>query len=161
MAQNNERFPIVWLATLGPIGRLPGPGTWGSAVGLLIGIAGIDAWETPGLLLALVVTFPLCALICSAAEQHLGRHDPPVVILDEVWAMAAIIIVQARVIGVSGRFLLWAFLLFRAFDIMKPPPLKQLARLPAGWGIIADDLGAAVYSCLVLWIIHRSTHFGF
>jgi phosphatidylglycerophosphatase A len=46
-----------------------------------------------------------------------------------------------------------AFLLFRGFDIVKPPPLKRLATLPAGWGIMADDLGAAVYSVFVLLLI--------
>ena len=140
------------VATVGPFGRLPGPGTWGSLVGLWLGFAGIDAFGTPILLAILAVTFPLCALICGCAERHLAQHDPPSVILDEVWAMAVVIIVQARVIGASGRIAWLAFLLFRLFDILKPPPLKLLARLPAGWGIITDDLGAAAYTCMVLLV---------
>jgi phosphatidylglycerophosphatase A len=43
--------------------------------------------------------------------------------------------------------------LFRAFDILKPVPLPSLARLPAGLGIMADDLGAAVYTILLLWLL--------
>ncbi len=43
-----------------------------------------------------------------------------------------------------------AFVLFRAFDILKPPPARQLERLPAGWGILADDLAAGVMANVVL-----------
>ena len=45
-----------------------------------------------------------------------------------------------------------AFALFRAFDTLKPPPLRLLARLPGGWGIMADDLGASVYTTAVLGV---------
>jgi phosphatidylglycerophosphatase A len=50
------------------------------------------------------------------------------------------------------------FLLFRLFDIFKPWPARRLEKLPKGWGILADDLLAGVYSgaalliCLKLWI---------
>jgi len=47
--------------------------------------------------------------------------------------------------------LLGGFLLFRLFDIVKPPPARQFERLPEGTGIVADDLAAAVYAGLVLW----------
>ena len=151
----NRSAAWALVATVGPIGRLPAAGTWGSGIGLLIGLAGIDVWRTPPLLLLLLVTFPLCALICTGAERHLDQRDPPSVILDEVWAMAMVLIVQARVIGGSGRMVFLAFLLFRLFDILEPIPLKRLALLPRGWGIMAYDHGAAAYTCAILWDIHQ------
>ncbi len=44
-----------------------------------------------------------------------------------------------------------AFVLFRAFDILKPPPVRQLERLPGGTGIVLDDAMAGVYAALVLF----------
>lgn len=73
------------LATVGPLGRLPVAGTWDSIVGLLLGFAGLAVPGTPWLLLILAATFPLCAVVCASAERYLAQHDPPSVILDEVW----------------------------------------------------------------------------
>jgi phosphatidylglycerophosphatase A len=51
--------------------------------------------------------------------------------------------------------LLLAFAAFRLFDVTKPPPARQLEHLPAGWGILMDDLAAAVYANLLCQIILR------
>ena len=48
-----------------------------------------------------------------------------------------------------------AFAAFRFFDILKPPPVRQLEKLPAGWGILADDLGAGVYANIVSQLVLR------
>ena len=50
---------------------------------------------------------------------------------------------------------LLAFILFRLFDIWKPPPIRQLEALPGGWGINADDALAGVYAALMLWAISQ------
>ena len=47
------------------------------------------------------------------------------------------------------------FLLFRLFDILKPPPLKSLERLPGGWGILLDDLGAGLMANATLQLLLR------
>ena len=127
------------------------PGTWGSGVGLLLGELAVRLMGQSAGFAVLVAVFPLCAWLCTQAERSLGRHDPPAVILDEVWGMAAVIVVMDQPAS-SGMLLIWSFLLFRVFDIVKPPPLRRLADLPAGWGIMADDAGAAAYSILVLWV---------
>ena len=149
------------VASLGPLGRLPAPGTWGSGVGLVVGLALVETCPTSFLWFLIIITFPCCALICSQAERYFDRHDPPPVILDEVWAMATVLMVLAGLIGSSSRVVVLAFLLFRLFDILKPPPLQRLARLPRGWGIMADDAGAAVYTCAILWLVRYMTHFRF
>jgi len=151
MRSASERA-AVFLATLGGIGRIPwAPGTWGSAVGLGLGLLLARTISQPLSWLLLVLAFLGCVSLCTQAERHLGRHDPPAVILDEVWGMAAIVIALPWT-ALSATRLAAAFLLFRVFDIVKPPPLKRLARLPGGWGIMADDLGAALYAAAVVWV---------
>lgn len=143
------------LATCGGLGRLPkAPGTWGSLVGLLLGLT--VAHAAPAVLaVAGVLSFLGASVVCGVAERHSGRHDPSEIVLDEVWGMAAVMTaVPAARIWPLG---LAAFVLFRAFDIAKPPPLRQLARLPGGWGIMADDAGAAAYAILSLWVVSRLT----
>jgi phosphatidylglycerophosphatase A len=49
------------------------------------------------------------------------------------------------------------FILFRAFDIVKPPPVRQLERLPEGSGIVVDDVAAGLYGLLVM---HLLLHIG-
>ena len=129
------------------------PGTVGSLVGVVAGMATIRwfPWPVERLVAFLAADFVICAILCTAAERHLG-HDAPAIILDEVWAMAAILVLLPWTTQSSG-WLLAAFLLFRAFDVVKPFPLKRLAKLPRGWGIMADDLGAAAYTIALLWVI--------
>ena len=145
------------VATIGGLGCVRrGPGSWGSGVGLLLGVLTVRVLHYPVGLLLMVGSYVIAALICTEAERALGRHDPPAVILDEVWAMWLIIVVLPW-LSFSWSKLLAAFLLFRLFDITKPAPLKHLERLPSGFGIMADDLGAAAYTILILWVISRIT----
>jgi phosphatidylglycerophosphatase A len=104
------------------------------------------------LLLSLVVCFVVGVVASTQTERDLATHDPPCVVVDECWGMWAILVAAPLVSHVPVLAAI-AFGLFRAFDIVKPPPLKRLAGLPAGWGIMADDLGAAAYSLLVLRLI--------
>ena len=157
----NETVPntvATFFATVGGLGHVPwGPGSWGSGLGLLLGVLTVRTLRQPVSPLLLIGSFVIAALLCAHAERELGRHDPPMVILDEVWAMWAIVVVLPW-ITISWSRLLVAFLLFRLFDITKPAPLKHLARLPSGLGIMADDLGAAVYSVLILWLLRQLIH---
>ena len=98
-------------------------------------------------------SFVLVSIVaCTQAERTLEIIDTPAIILDEVCGMALVVLANAALIS-SPVALLIAFLLFRVFDIVKPPPLRRLARLPGGWGIMADDLGAAAYTLAILWLM--------
>ena len=151
------------IATAGGVGYVPiAPGTAGSLIGCLLAWW----WPWPGTspisVIAMAAAAWLGALASTAAEQDLQRHDPPCIVIDEVVAMWMTILlrpfalppgrntdpVEALLYGIVSPL---AFLLFRLFDIVKPPPLKRLAQLPGGWGVMADDLGAALYTLLVLW----------
>ena len=140
---------------MGPIGReLKAPGTWGSAIGLLFGLIAASR-------LTSVFAFGLAALaflsgvfLSSIAEREYQQHDPAVVIIDEVVGMWLIVASFPQFVT-RPWWLLLAFGLFRLFDVLKPPPLKLLARAPRGWGIMLDDLGAAAYTCIILEVGSR------
>jgi phosphatidylglycerophosphatase A len=154
--------PAIAVATLGGLGVVRwAPGTWGSAVGAVLGLLTAHAPMRSAVVWA-VLTFLVCAWLCGLAERRLRRHDPPAVILDEVWGMWFVVVALPWLAAPATRpWLLAAFLLFRAFDIVKPLPLPALARLPGGLGIMADDLGAAVYTILSLTGVNWLMHFGF
>jgi len=134
------------IATALGAGYLPkAPGTFGSAVGLLLWIA------LPKLLwvqlLAVVIVAVAGSWSGSVAEQHFNRHDPGEVVVDEVAGMMVTMVLNPM----SGPvWMLVAFVLFRAADIIKPFPVNRLERLPGGIGIMADDLAAGVYANVAL-----------
>ena len=153
---------VLNLATLGPLGRkLRAPGTWGAAAGLLyftVLFWPFGIWPWSGLWTA-IFSLPglyLAVAICGEAEFRLGRHDPPEVILDEFTSMPLCFLGWPSVAGVLPSWAApWAvfvagFLLFRVFDIIKPFGIRKLQDLPAGWGIVIDDVAAALAACLVL-----------
>ena len=148
---------VVGAATLGPLGkRLPAPGTWGSAAGLLAYLVFLHRLPDIAVLLLTVALLGLAAVVCGEAEIRLRRADPGEVILDEFLAMP-LCFLGWRLLAGQGwpvwGVLLAGFALFRAFDILKPPPIRGLQRLPAGWGVVADDAAAAVATCATLHLL--------
>jgi phosphatidylglycerophosphatase A len=130
----------------------PGPGTYGSAAAALIWLVAATglhlttahlAWLTlAGALVAVVVGIPAATVV----ERESGRQDPGHVVIDEV-AGQWIALIFSRV---DLTRLLVGFLLFRLLDIVKPWPVRQLESLPAGWGIMLDDVAAGVYALLLM-----------
>ena len=144
------------LATLGPIGmRLPAPGTWGSLVGVLIHLALVRTLGPTASLSFAGMGAAAAVGLCGQAEVILGRTDPGEVILDEVVAMPLCF----AGMDPSGGALGWAgaalagFLLFRFFDILKPLGIRRLQALPGGWGVVVDDLAAALAACVALHLL--------
>jgi phosphatidylglycerophosphatase A len=82
-----------------------------------------------------------------------GLKDPQFVVIDEVAGQLITLIA----VPVSWKSLLLGFILFRGFDIVKPPPVRQLEHLPEGIGIVLDDVGAGLYA---LAIMQLAVHFG-
>jgi phosphatidylglycerophosphatase A len=139
----------VLLATGLGAGRAPfAPGTVGSLVGLPVAAA-IGLLD--GALLQGLAVVLLCGVgvpIVNAALPHLGgSKDPGCVVLDEIAGLA---ITFFLVPMTSITVVVLGFLLFRLFDIAKPPPARQLERLPGGLGVMADDWAAGVYANLAL-----------
>jgi len=146
----------MWLATVGGLGdRLPAPGTTvGSLVGaglFLVAATAAPAHLAGLALLGLAVLAPLSVWACGAEAARRGVPDPGPVVLDEVagqW-LALATLAWLRPGPVTIPALAISFLLFRAFDVVKPWPIRALERLPGGWGIVADDLAAGLAAGLL------------
>jgi phosphatidylglycerophosphatase A len=78
-----------------------------------------------------------------------GKKDPSHVVIDEVAGQLVTLIACP----IHWKPLLAGFILFRVFDILKPPPIRSLEKLPEGTGIVVDDLGAGIYGLIVLQLL--------
>jgi|TARA_B100000959_G_C14754695_1_gene530709 phosphatidylglycerophosphatase A len=89
----------------------------------------------------------------SVTERYVGRTDPGIIVIDEIVGM----LLTFAYLNVGFGSLVFGFVLFRVFDIIKPYPARACERLPGGWGVMADDLVAALYAQAVLrggiWVI--------
>jgi phosphatidylglycerophosphatase A len=128
------------------------PGTVGSAVAILIAWA-LRNYATPfeiGLLGVLLAIPGIWAAGVTARE--IKSKDPQIVVVDEVVGQW---ITFAGATAINWHSFVLAFALFRIFDIWKPAPVRQLERLPGGFGIVADDAMAGIYGALVLFAAGR------
>ena len=132
-----------WIATVGPVGHWPwGPGTLASA------LVAVLWWRlpTPGWawVVGLVAVTAAGLVAAGRAEAELGRDDRRIVI-DEVAGMGLASIAVPHTLVGAGI----AFVLFRVFDIWKPPPIARVEDLPGGWGVMVDDLAAGAAAALL------------
>jgi len=159
-----------WIVTLGGSGMSPvAPGTMGSAAAtgvLALVLAGFHAagvWPRPMIWnsilgVGVLIYSVLCVWLGRWATEYYARKDPGACVLDEG---AGICLTALFLPACPGHQMYWVLagvlVAFRIFDIVKLPPAKQLERLPYGWGILLDDLAAAVYANVVCQIVLRWT----
>jgi phosphatidylglycerophosphatase A len=142
------RFAALTIATGLGVGYVRvAPGTFGSAAGLLLW--GVLPSMAAAHAAAIVVVFALGVWSGNIAERHFGATDPGPVVIDEVMGM----LVTLFLLPVGWPGALAGFLLFRAFDVVKPYPADRLEHLHGGIGVMADDAMAAVYANLALRLI--------
>jgi phosphatidylglycerophosphatase A len=131
----------------------PGPGTWGSVFAVLAWLVisrSISAELRPGTLILLALAVIAAGIPAGTrVAKTSGNKDPQQVIIDEV-AGQWITLIAAPV---AWKSLLVGFILFRGFDIFKPPPIRQIETLPGGFGIVLDDVGAGIYALLVMHLL--------
>ena len=148
--------PRHWLACGFGIGLAPvAPGTFGSLPGLLLAWLLVRVGGQTALALGIVAVVLAGTWSAHALSARLGLKDPGVIVVDEIAGQMLTLLGVAM----SGSVLAAAFVLFRAFDILKPPPARQLEALPGGFGIMADDLAAGAYANVALrvaltWLPH-------
>jgi phosphatidylglycerophosphatase A len=142
------------VATFFGLGRMrPGPGTWGSLAAVLIWF-GVSHW-TPShaqtIVLAALAAIAVALGIPAATRvaDSFGAKDPQFVVIDEVAGQWIALLLAP----VSWKTLLAGFILFRGFDIWKPPPVRQLEKLPGGTGIVLDDVAAGILAFLVMQLL--------
>jgi phosphatidylglycerophosphatase A len=146
------------IATFFGVGRLrPGPGTWGSLATVLLWAVLAHAisptLRTPvAIALAVLVTLVGIPAATQVARGS-GKKDPQFVVIDEVAGQLVALIA----VPLTWKSLVAGFILFRAFDIVKPPPVRQLEAIPEGAGIVLDDIAAGLYA---LAVMHLLLHFG-
>ncbi len=155
-----RKFLVTGLGT----GWLPvAPGSWGSllAGGLFLLVAwgsGMHpVWTTAAMVVVAVAASVGCVALGPFAEAAYARKDPGEVTLDEVAGQALTYALLPLGAGWRGLLVVAAagFVAFRLFDIIKPPPVRASERLPGGWGILTDDLIAAVYANVACQLLLR------
>lgn len=148
------------LATGLGVGLSPvAPGTAGSLVGLaaaaLLSLHGGILGSPVGLLMSGLAVGLLGVGVSGPVGRALSSEDPGCIVIDEI---AGQIIACAGVAFVPGSPLwVWiaAFVLFRAFDIVKPLGIRRIQDLPGGWGVVADDLLAGTYAAVFVALLRR------
>jgi undecaprenyl-diphosphatase len=151
------------------LGLLPGaPGTAGSLPVVIIFFImvyyGLPVWLSFIVLALLVLAGGfVCVRFAPAVISATGKKDPREVVADEFAGQAVTFLFILPFVSVTEVFAVsvLGFLLFRLFDIVKPYPVRGLERLPAGTGILADDLGAGVYAGICLLIALKTGLAGF
>ena len=160
------------LATGFGLGYLPlVPGTWGSLGGVVLtcGLTKLWWWLFPqdliGIALGPRIVLPLslclnaaCSLLVALVgvwasghgEKHFGVKDPRAVVIDEVSGQQITYLFGPT--ALNWKYLLLGFILFRALDVWKPSPARQVESWRGGWGIMADDWFAGLYAALGLWL---------
>lgn len=132
----------------------PGPGTYGSAAALVLWITAAQTLHPTHLALYTAIAAIIATLIgipaATIIARESGRKDPGHVVIDEVAGQLIALILCPP----DWAHAILALLLFRLFDILKPPPIRQLERLPAGTGIMLDDVAAGFFALAVIQIIH-------
>ncbi len=126
------------------------PGTMGSLGGLIV----YFFVRTNDILYAfsILFLFTLGIMFSGQAEKIYKRKDPSMIVIDEACGMLlALFFVPFNIYSVVS-----GFILFRIFDILKPPPAKRLERLTGSLGIMFDDIIAALYTNIILQIVFRN-----
>jgi phosphatidylglycerophosphatase A len=148
---------VLTLARLGPVGRrLPAPGTWGSVAGMLYFTVFFYPLGVIATLLLSAIACYLAVALCGEAEFRLGRKDPGEVILDEFVVMPLCFLGWRALVGPLPPWavFLTGLALFRFFDVLKPLGIRRLQDLPGGWGVVVDDVAAALATCAVMHLAH-------
>jgi phosphatidylglycerophosphatase A len=154
--QNPRKWWATAVATFFGIGYLkPGPGTWASVAAVLLWAAFAFALHpstltlTLALALGIVVAVALGVPAATIVERQSGRADPGFVVIDEVIGQWIALLFCPP----NWPHALIALILFRLFDITKPFPIRRIERLPAGSGIVFDDVGAGLYALVVATLV--------
>jgi phosphatidylglycerophosphatase A len=138
----------------------PGPGTYGSIAALLLWFGAAHAFQPAPAALAIATTIAAIALTligipaATIVARESGRKDPGLVVIDE----AAGQLIALIAIPADWRHAALSLLLFRVFDILKPPPVRQLERLPTGTGIMLDDVAAGLLALACMGLLRLLIH---
>jgi phosphatidylglycerophosphatase A len=139
------------IATFFGVGYFPvAPGTLTSLIVVLLYKFYLHSLSWPFYLLLLFFLFSVGVFTSTKYSLEIKKHDPRRIVIDEAFGQLLVLFQIGESWGTGWLPLLSCFLLFRIFDIIKPFPIKKVETLPEGWGIVMDDLVAAVYAGVII-----------
>lgn len=140
------------IATGAGLGYIPpAPGTIGALGGWAIGLALIQWSSFPNnWLILLIIIFGLLGVWASSSLEHVWGEDPSKVVIDEIIG----IWISMLFLPPGWIALIAAFILFRIFDIYKPLYIRKAEQLKGGWGIMADDALAGIYTNICIQVAY-------
>jgi len=155
------RQSLAYVVATGALsGKSPvAPGTAGTIVALALAFVFRQAIPWTGTIFGSIViaslatalgVFVIDVLLKSGCYGE-DSKDPQEIVIDEFAGFFLTIVVA----GTSPADLLYCFLLFRVFDMSKPPPIKRIENLPGAWGIMLDDIGAGVYAIICFLVLKQ------
>lgn len=127
------------------------PGTAGSLAALVpaLALTAVPLWAGAAVVM---LAFLVGIYLCGKTARRLGVHDHGGIVWDEFVGLWLVLLV----VPLQPAWWLAGFVLFRVFDILKPWPIRWLdQRVAGGFGIMLDDVLAAVYAMVVLWLLAR------
>jgi phosphatidylglycerophosphatase A len=144
----NEKL-IKLLATGFGSGLAPvAPGTAGTLVGVLICLLCLPLpW--PMRFLTVLALSALSIYVAGQAEIIYKKKDDQRIVIDEIVGLQ----ITMLPVTITVLHLFFGFVLFRVFDILKPFPINNLQKLPGGWGVVIDDVGAGIYAGVVMMFL--------
>ncbi len=145
-----QRFSIL-ISSFFYLGYSPiAPGTVGT-LGSVFLFYLISGFSTLFYLFFIVALIIFSVWMSEIARVRFGDPDPSKIVIDEVCGfLVTMILIPPNIINVA-----MGFLLFRFFDILKPPPIRRSERLRGGMGIVADDVLAGIYANVLLQLFVR------
>ena len=134
------------------------PGTFGTLVALPIFLF-LQFLPQPLIFLFIITIFFIGIYVSDKTSHALGMEDPSCIVIDEIVGFLLLLIMVGHFpetgILITGIDFILAFILFRIFDIWKPFPINILEkRFKGGFGIMIDDIGAALYAYIIFRLIH-------
>lgn len=130
----------------------PAPGTWGTLAGWLLWLLLLSHLPSMAMAIFLVAAFVAGCYICDIAGKSLGVSDHGSIVWDEMVAIWIVLWISPS----TWYMQVIAVVSFRVFDILKPPPVSYFDRVtPGGFGVMLDDVLAAIYTLLVVFLFHK------
>ena len=144
----------ILLATFFYVGKIPkAPGTWGTlaTIPLWYLLAQLNPlWYMTGTFMVVL----LGIFVAQVYEKNAGHHDSKEIVIDEV----AGFLIAMTWLPMTWQSVVAGFLLFRFFDIVKPPPIRQIdQRMQGGIGVMADDVAAGLIVNILLQLVYTKT----
>jgi len=137
------------------IGYSPiGSGTVASILGLLIYLG---LYRFPAIyIIVVILLFVLGFIVCGRAEEIFGEKDSKRIVIDEIASICLVYLF----IKPTWFMLILGFLLFRIFDIIKPPPARRIEALSGSRGVMLDDVVAACYTIIIFFLLYVAKEAG-